>query len=301
MERTPCAWLRIVALCAATGVALAGPGGCAQVSSDVNSLGEGLFPPTPGEAGRWASDMTNPENQRRGIMLLATASFGGNAQYMALYEFYITEPSIDPLVKAASIEALSRHASPKHGALIAKQLTSQYSQVRMAAAKGLQRVHDPAVADAMWKLLIEPEEDQDVRVELAIALGQYPRDDVFQALCTALDQRELAVNLAAADSLRLLTAQDFNLDRRLWLSWYGSSKQPFRHEVPYYYPTFQRALGLGDYLMFWSIPTFEVPGVPAGLPGARLGAAPGAAETRVEVPLPDTAVPPAPAPSEAPK
>lgn len=282
-------------MCTLAGAVVALPNGCAQVSSDVNSLGEGLFPPTPSEAGRWASDMTNPENQRRGIMLLATSSFGGTAPYMKLYRVYIEEPSTDPLVKAASIEALARHAEPKDAPLIAKQLGSTYAQVRMAAAKGLQRVHDPAVADAMWKLLLDTEEDQDVRVELAIALGQYALHDVFHALCTALDQRELAVNLAAADSLRLLTAEDFGLDRRMWLSWYFSASQPFRHEVPYYYPTFQRALGLGDYLMFWSIPTFEVPGVPTGLPGA----APGTTETRVEVPLPNAAPSTAPEPVPA--
>ena len=35
--------------------------------------------------------------------------------------------------------------------------------------------------------------------------------------------------------------------------------------MPYYYPTFERELGFGDYLLFWTIPTFEEPGVPAGL------------------------------------
>jgi hypothetical protein len=218
-------------------------------------------------------------------MLLGNSSFGGNPTYVDLYVFYV-EDSTDPLVKAASIEALARHAEPKNAPLIALQLDSTYAQVRLAAAKGLQRVHAPGVADSMWKRLVDADEDSDVRVELAIALGQYPRDDVFQALCTALDQRELAVNLAAADSLRLLTAVDYGLDRREWLGWYRSAPKPFRHEVPYYYPTFQRALGLGDYLMFWAIPTFEEPGLPAGVPGATAGKASVAGTDTVMVPLP---------------
>ena len=92
--------------------------------------------------------------------------------------------------------------------------------VEAGRGPGVAVPHEPAVADTMWKHLVNPEEESDIRVELAVALGQYPRDDVFQALCTALDQRELAVNLAAADSLRLLTAEDFSLDRGLWLGWY---------------------------------------------------------------------------------
>jgi hypothetical protein len=54
--------------------------------------------------------------------------------------------------------------------------------------------------------------------------------------------------------------------------------------VPYYFPTFERQLGFGDYIMFWAIPTFEQPGVPAGMrtppePAAAPAAAPTAAST----------------------
>lgn len=239
-------------------------GGCDQARSDFGDASNSMFPTTPAEAGRWAVDNTDPENQRRGILLLGTSSFGGEAAYISLYTLYIEE-NTDPLVKATSIQALSRHGRPQDALLIARQLDSEVEQVRLAAAKGLQRIHNIAVAETLWKKLVNDDEKAAVRVELAIALGQYPRDDVFQALCTALDHRELAVNLAAADSLRLLTTGDFGLDRPLWLSWYRAQQKPFRADVPYYYPTFERQLGLGDYLMFWSIPTFEQPGVPTGL------------------------------------
>lgn len=267
-------------------------GGCAQMSSDVNDVTGSIFPPTPSEAARWAVDNTNPENQRRGIMLLGTASFGGDPVYIELYTTYIQE-NTDPLVKAAAVQALARHGVPESAALIARQLDSPFVQVRLAAARGLQRVHNPAVADQMWKQLVNPDEEADVRVELAIGLGQYARDDVFQALCTALDQRDLAVNLAAADSLRLLTAEDFGLDRRMWLSWYRARSTPFRRDVPYYFPTYQRELGLGDYLMFWAIPTFEEPGVPAGLMVAQAAPPPSTPSADRPAPAPAT-VPPIP-------
>lgn len=258
------------------------------MSSDVNDFTGSMFPPTPSEAAAWAADNVNPENQRRGIMLLGTASFGGEAIYRQLYVLYIEE-NTDPLVKAAAVQALSRHGEPANAPLIAQQLTSPFTQVRLAAARGLQRIYNPAVADTIWKQLVNIDEDADVRIELAIALGQYPRDDVFQALCTALDQRELAINLAAADSLRLLTAEDFGLDRAMWLGWYRTQREPFRREVPYYFPTYQRALGLGDYLMFWAIPTFEEPGVPAGLATAQADTPAPAAPPSPVAPMPPSA------------
>lgn len=252
---------RIPALLATAACALAG---CDQMSSDFGDASNALFPPSPAEAGRWAVDDSDPENQRRGVLLLGNSSFGGDTVYVNLYRLYIEENS-DPVVKATAIQALARHAGADDAQLIAKQLDSKVEQIRIAAAKALQRVHDPRVADTIWKKMINEEEPAAVRVELAIALGQYPSRDVFEALCSALDDRELAVNLAAANSLRLLTGADFGLEPALWRSWADATASPLRADVPYYYPTFERQLGFGDYLMFWAIPTFEEPGVPSGL------------------------------------
>lgn len=261
---------RIPVALAAAACALAG---CDQMSSDFGDASSALFPPSPAEAGRWAVDDSDPENQRRGVLLLGTSSFGGESVYVNLYRLYIEENS-DPVVKATAIQALARHAGKDDAQLIAKQLESKVEQIRVAAAKALQRVHDPRVADTIWKKMINEDEAAAVRVELAIALGQYPTRDVFEALCSALDDRELAINLAAANSLRLLTGADFGLEPALWRSWADATPNPLRDDAPYYYPTFERALGFGDYLIFWAIPTFEEPGVPSGLrepgpPGAE--------------------------------
>ena len=253
-------FLPVAALC--VGCML--PAACDQATSDFGDASNSLFPPSPAEAGRWAVDDSDPENQRRGVLLLGNASFGGEAVYVNLYRLYIEE-NTDPVVKATAIQALARHARAEDAALVAKQLDSKIEQIRVAAAKALQRIHNPAIADLIWKKLINEDEPAAVRVELAIALGQYPSRDVFEALCSALDDRELAVNLAAADSLRLLTGADFGLEPGLWRSWADANPDALRTDVPYYYPTFERQLGFGDYIMFWAIPTFEQPGVPAGM------------------------------------
>jgi len=237
---------------------------CDQMSSDMGDASNSMFPPSPAEAGRWAVDDSDPENQRRGVLLIGNSGFGGEPVYVNLYRLYIDENS-DPVVKATAIQALARHARAEDAAIIAKQLESKNEQIRIAAAKGLQRIHNPKITDVIWKKLIQEEETAAVRVELAIALGQYSTRDSFEALCSSLDDRELAVNLASADSLRLITGADFGLEPGLWRSWADANPKALREDVPYYYPTFERKLGTLDYLMFWAIPTFEQPGVPAGM------------------------------------
>jgi len=239
-------------------------GGCDSASSDFSSFTSSFNPPAPAEAAQWAVDTNDPENQRRGTLLLANAPWGGTPAYTAMYRLYVEETN-DPLVKVASIEALGRHGEPADAELVAKQLNDKSPQVRLAAARALQRLHNPSVTAVMCSRLIDEAEESSVRIELAVALGQYPSDDVFQALAATLDARELAVNLAVLDSLLLLTDKDFGIDRPLWLSWYRSTKTPFRRELQYLYPTYQREKGFWDAIIFWAPIIFEKPGIPAGM------------------------------------
>lgn len=244
--------------------------GCEGAGSDLRDFAETFAGPTPQEAARDATDPANAEAQRRGTVLLSAAPWGGSPAYVRFYRLYVEE-NVDPLVRAAAILALGRHGDPSDAAAISRQLTHESKQVRLAAALALQRLHDPAVADAMWRRLIDEDEDAEVRVELAIGLAQYPTDSVFQALCAALDHRELAVNLAAGDSLRLLTNHDLGLDRALWLSWYRARTQPFDERLVYLYPTYQRRFDFWDVIVFWQPITWEQPSIPAGMtdPGLR--------------------------------
>jgi len=245
---------------------------CEGAGSDLRDFGSTFAPPSPQQA---AIDFTNPadpEAQRRGAVLLSSAPWGGAPVYVKAYRLYVEE-NTDPLVRAAAILALGRHGEASDAELISEQLTHKSKQVRLAAALALQRLHDPKVADAMWRRLIDDNEDAEVRVELAIGLAQYPLDAVFQGLCTALDQRELTVNLAASDSLRLLTNHDFGIDRKLWLAWAQrrGPDQIFDDRIVYLYPTYQRPFDFWDVVVFWQPITWERPGLPAGMtdPGLR--------------------------------
>jgi len=242
---------------------------CDSMSSDFASLSSSFSPPTPAQAAQWALDPYDAENQRRGTVLLANAPWGGSPAYLSMYRLYV-EDNADPLVKASALDALARHGEVSDAELISKQLQNKNIQVKVAAAKALQRIHDPKVTAVLCSRGTDENEDSSVRIEVAIALGQYAADDSFQALCAMIDQRELAVNLAANDSLRLLTDHDFALDRRLWLSWYRANKTPFRKELQYLYPTYQREKGFWDHITFWAPLTFEKPGVPVGMDESKL-------------------------------
>lgn len=243
---------------------------CEGAGSDLRDFGSTFTPPSPQEAAVDATNPSDPEAQRRGTVLLASAPWGGTPTYVKLYRLYVEE-NTDPLVRAAAILALGSHGDPTDAELVARQLTNKSKHVRFAAAKALQRLHDEKVVDRMWQRLIDDSEDAEVRVELAIGLAQYPTDAVFQALCISLDQRELSVNLAAGDSLRLLTNQDFGIDRKNWLAWYGAQKEPFEQRIVYLYPTYQRSFDFWDVIVFWQPITWEQPGIPTGMidPGLR--------------------------------
>ncbi len=255
-----------MALCLCAAVAIAFAPGCDTIGSDFRSMGDVLAPPSPQEAAQWAVDTTDAENMRRGVALLGTSSFGGVDAYVKLYRFYVKDMR-DPLVQAAAIAALSRFGRPDDALLISERLSSSFAHVRLAAALGLQRLHNASVTEAMWRKLQDETEAQETRVELAVALGQYPQDDVFQALVAALDHSELTVNLAALDSLRMMTGNDLGVSRARWLSWYASApiEKRFVAENVYLYPTYQRHMVFWDYVVFWDIPKWESPGLPAGL------------------------------------
>ena len=245
-------------------LALAALGGCDTIQSDFSQFVDSFSQPTPAEAAQWAADPNDRENARRGTVLLANAPWGGALPYLKLYRLY-AEEAPDPLVRAAALQALGRHGDASDAVLVSKSLESPFRQVRLAAAKALQRLHDPAVADSIWPRLIDTSEDPDVRAELAIALGQYQTPAVFQALVAALSQRELAVNIAAVDALRTLTGANLGLDEDAWLRHYASTATPFAGGRVYVYPTFVRRLDIWDRLIFWMPTVFEDPDVPEGL------------------------------------
>ncbi len=247
-----------------TAAALVGAG-CETIGQELDDIAKGIFAPTPAEAARMAVDPHDPDRRREGTLLLGNASWGGAPAYLTMYRDYV-EHDRDPLVKAVAIRALARHGFAEDAAIIAPRLRHDNVQVRWEAAKGLQRLHDPGVAPDLLRTLGTLDEHSDVRVAAATALGQYAEDQVFQGLVGALDARELSVNIAAEDALRVLTGRTFGLDPRPWLNWYnGAADTAFDGRLEYLYPTYQRDATLMEKLAFWKSRRYEQPAPPAGL------------------------------------
>ena len=250
----------------ATIVAGVGSAGCQSVGADVEDAFGGLFWPSPTEAVVWTTD-TDPDLRRRGVLLLGNAVFGGEEPYVRLYRDYAVNER-NQLVKAAAIRALARHGEVADARIIAAQLTDENRQVRWEAARGLQRLHEPSVVPDLLERLRDPDEDVQVRVAAATALGQYGSDRAFQGLVGALEAPELAVNHAAAASLRQLTGRDIGIDPTAWLRWYrdaAGDPQRLAGAGSFRYPTYQRDPGFFEQLAFWNPPVREFPGPPVGL------------------------------------
>lgn len=246
---------------------LAAAAGCDTVTSDLSDIAGAFVPTSPGEAARMAVDQNDPDRRREGLILLAGAYFGGEPRYVDLYREY-AEHDGDPIARAVAIRSLARHGTAEDAGILAANLEHENAQVRREAARGLQRLHDPAVVPALLRVLADEEEQGDVREAVARGLGQYPQDRVFQALVAALDARELAVNVAARHSLRDLTGEDFDDDAAAWLRWYGAAQRAgtsFTEGLTYRYPVYTRGPTFLERLAFWNRPVYEQPGVPAGL------------------------------------
>ena len=83
-----------------------------------------------------------------------------------------------------------------------------------------------------------------------------------------LGARELSVTVAAAESLEMLTGQDWKLDSIAWYDWYNGAALDgavFSDQKAYVFPTYQRNITIFERLVFWSPKTFEQPAHPAGL------------------------------------
>jgi hypothetical protein len=241
------------------------------VSDDFNNLGEGFSPLTPHDAAMMASNQYNSNRRREGITLLSNSSFGGAPEYLRLYRDYI-ENDRDPLVRASAIKALTRFGSVEDAVLIAPWLSmakTQSVQVRRASARALQRLHNQSVVSMLLRSLRNQDEEHQVRAIVAIALGQYSEKRVYNELIAGLQATDLSINLAAAQSLHVLTGQVFGTEWDAWLFWGDEVENEggdlFAFQSNYEYPTYKHAASWWDRMMFWEYRIHERPDSPVGL------------------------------------
>ncbi|MEX1015968.1 MAG: HEAT repeat domain-containing protein [Phycisphaeraceae bacterium] len=222
--------------------------------------------PSPSEAARDAFNVYSPDRRREAVDYLATAPFGGEPVYVRMYRLLIDDP--DASVRASCAKALGLHGTAEDATAIIPLLRDDAAFVRWEAAKALQRLHNPDAAQPLATLL-QDDEDADVRMEAATALGQYPSSAVFQTLVGALHDTDYGVARAARQSLRTLTGQDHGPEAGDWLAWADeqrSSEAMFAGRQTYTYQPWSPPAGVLRRMQFWrdADPDAE-PQTPAGL------------------------------------
>ena len=262
---------RLAGATLALSAALAASSGCSRGDRDRPQTGNLLVDvvsplidtESPAETARAMFDATDPDRRRRAIVRTADAPWGGDEKYVRLYRMMLGSfdespdaegaPDPDPTVQAAAIQALGRHGEPSDAKLIAPRLDSDSTFVRWEAAKALQRLHDPA--PPVVRGLIErvtQDEDVDVRLASATALGQYPRPDVFDVLVAALSDEDYSVRHAARGSLATLTGTDQGPEASDWLDWASQHRDDmFAESDTFTYETYQPPRSMFDTLKFW--------------------------------------------------
>lgn len=229
--------------------------------------------PTPLESAEMANDKYDTNARYKGTLSLANENFAGEPVYIKLFETYLKDK--DPAVRFAAVRGLANHGEPRHVEAIVPLLKDDNVLVRVEAARALQRLHDdaavePLIVSVRQTDLINPglasEGEPEVRAEAAYALGQYDEVRVLRALIAALDDSDLSVNRNAQKSLKILTGQDFGLDRIAWLGWLDKTETPFLGRGIYIYPVYNRKKRLYEYFPFVPRPPNEASAAPVGLP-----------------------------------
>jgi len=223
--------------------------GCSSSEGPLGDLLKSLTAPSPGQVAREAFNLHDADIRRRSVTLLASSDFGGEPPYLRLYRLLVDDP--DATVRAACIKAIGMHCTTEDIKLITDHLEDDSMLVRWEAAKALQKVHDPLTVGPLIRVL-NTDDDADVRMAGAYALGQYPQLRVYQTLVGSLDDSSFSVVQAGRHSLRVLTGYDFGNDASLWLLW--AKKQGnklFDQQQVYTWQPYEKPAGALDKILFW--------------------------------------------------
>lgn len=232
-----------------------------------DSVFNNIFNTTQVNPAELARDPYDPDARYRGTVRLAVQLAEPDDRILEIFRINLRDPEAS--VRAAAARGLATHGVAADGALLAEALNDPEPIVRRAAAMGLQRIHEPAAADRLLEL-IDPmsEPDQGVRIEAAVALGQYAQSDVVAGLVASLrsdTEQSLGVHAAVVRSLTLLTGQDYGLDFIAWQRWIDENRNWFADQQPYTYPVFSRSRRWFEYLPWMPLPPNEQTSTPVGL------------------------------------
>lgn len=255
-----------VAVCCLVGL-LPGCTGANNGGDIFADLVEPLIPPSPSEVARQAFNVYDADLRRRSIALLSSSHFGHEEPYVRMYRLLIDDQ--DPTVRAACAHALGLHGTTQDAPTLVALLSDKTGFVRWEAAKGLQKIHHPDSVGPLMRVMAD-DEDTDVRLAAAAALGQYPTKPVFNALVGALSDHNFGVIQTAGVSLSQLTGQDLGTDGGPWLDFAAEHPRGvFVGQRQYTYMPYQKPAGKFSKIKFWDKPEVARPQAPVGMAPAN--------------------------------
>jgi hypothetical protein len=203
-------------------------GGCARFGR-VGEFSQNMIDYFRGDtalnAAKKMEDTYFPDERREGILRLAERPYGRREPYTTRYQ-QIAQYDTDWLVRATAIRMLNRARDTSASPVFIKALDDQNPVVRTEAAKALKNIPNPDAVPALLKLVADPNQDRDVRIWSAAALGAYRTEPVARALVSQVDSRDFSVAWESRRSLIAITGQDLRYSPAAWNEFIDKEK-PF--------------------------------------------------------------------------
>jgi HEAT repeat protein len=132
----------------------------------------------------------------------------------------------DPLLRRSLVQAIGALNDSYSNPTLLAAANDASPLVRIAAAEAWSRRPGETATPALSKLLID-DNDQDVRLAAAKALGNVRSPQSLQLLSNALDDTNPALQLTVMESLRRVTGQELGNDVNTWFRYLaGQTNQP---------------------------------------------------------------------------
>jgi hypothetical protein len=172
----------------------------------------------------------SPDQRREGMMGLVDRPWGERPPYTTRYAQIAEERDgavpADYLLRASAIRSLNRSREPGHANLFIKGLADESEWVRLESAKALNRLPAAEAIPALLSVVSKPEENKDVRIAAAEALGHHKNFEVARALISLLGSREFGLAWQAHQSLTQIMPKDLGYDEGAWLNYLNSPEKP---------------------------------------------------------------------------
>jgi HEAT repeat protein len=121
----------------------------------------------------------------------------------------------DPLVRLAVVRAIAEYRTPLAQQVLEAGLADDDKAVRVACCQALGRRAE-AISVSKLESTLRSDNDIDVRLAAAEALGNIKSPQAIQALVVALDDRDPALQYVGVQSMKSITGEDYGPDVQAW-------------------------------------------------------------------------------------